>query len=375
MLGGRGEVVNLARVGACSADQVEIVRAALLLRPSVIVVMEGNNELLAIMAARASGTPLEARVERWVLEASTRSRLCGWVRALVASPASPPPVDAPAPLGLAQVEVTDDELALARETFRGNLHEMARLCSAAGVGLMLCTVPVNRVLPCPLERDRHPVRASDALNEVVKGVGREDGTLLCDLGGFDASLFLDACHFNDAGARHAAEEVASALRRSGHAPATDPGRADGPATGEPRIGGKRSAWIDLGHFGDLLTYLDTQGRALPPELVTHLRAAYQRHTSVSFALADALEPIDPAHTDDLAVLALYGHILTTAHRYSLAGACYARARSIDPAASVDLGWARWFANDAAGALEAWQQGGLDDVTQQACRVLDPMARP
>lgn len=367
------EVVNLARVGATSSDQVEIVRAALALAPDGVVLMEGNNEFLPVMAATAEGRPLDARAERFVVAVCRVSRLAGWLRALLARGPAPPRAhpDGPAtlasagegtaaPQGLASVQVTDDEIALARDVYKENLREIAHLCRDARVPLVMCTVPVNTTWPPTLETDRHPLRTRLDFNAVARGVAAESGVRLCELEGFEGRHFLDACHMNDAGARRAAAQVLTALTVAGLARGSDEGRS----------GAAHSCWIDLEHFGDVPSFLDAHQDALPAPLVEAARGAYARHSSVSFALADALPPIDAARTSDLTTLALYGHIFVTAHQYARATALYTRAATFDVRAAVDLGWARCFAGDAKGAREAWTRTVTDGVTERTRHTLE-----
>lgn len=366
------EVVNLARVGATSSDQVEIVRAALALEPDCVVVMEGNNEFLPIMAATAEGRPLDARAERLLVAVCRVSRIAGWLRAgLVRGPASPSAnapaalardgqaPDAPAPHDLASVQVTDDEIALARVVYQENLREIARLCQEAGVPLVICTVPVNTAWPPALETDRHPLRTRPDFNAVARAVAEESGARLCDVDGFASQLFLDACHLNDVGSRRAAAQVLATIHAAGLASGSALDRSDGDLSG----------WIDLAQFGDVPSFLAARAQALPAPLVEAVRSAYARHSSVSFALADALPPLDIAHTRDLPTLALYGHLLMTAHRYPRAAVVYARAAAIDARASTDLGWARCFAGDEKGACAAWRRTAVDRVTDRAQHTL------
>lgn len=361
------EVIDLARVGATSSDQVEVVRAALPLAPDCVVLMEGNNEFLPVMATAAAGRPLDARAERLVVAACRYSRIAGWLRLGLARAPAPPAAELPHLRHLSEVQVTDDEIALARDVYRENLREIARLCRGSGVPLVICTVPVNAGWPPALEADRHPLRTRPDFNAAARAVANESGARLCELDGFESALFLDACHLNDAGARVAAARVRTTLIEAGLVGAGGD-RSDAPPRG----------WIDLAHFGDVPSFLAAHGRALPVALSLSVRGAYARHSSVSFALADALPPLDAARTRDLTTLALYGHILMTAHQYPRAANLYARAAAIDGQARVDLGWARCLAGDGTGACDAWAGGRVDSVTGRAIRTLDdagPGARP
>ena len=358
--GGALEAVNLARVGATSSDQVEIVQAALALEPDAVVLMEGNNEFLPVMAATAVGQPIDARAERALLALCRASRVVSWLRVLLTRPASPVPLDAPAPSGLDSVQVTDDEIALVRDVYRENLRKVARLCRAAGVPLVICTVPVNLRLPPAIETDRHPLRTRPDFNAVARDVAAESGTHLCALDGFESTLFLDACHLNDSGSRRAAAGVWAALSAAGLG-----GRGGASAADEAP-----SVWVDMAHFGDVPSFLRDHRAALPATLADEVGRAYARHSSVSFSLADALPPIDLSGTRDLTTLALYGHIFTTAHRYARAAEVYTRASAVGADTRRDLGWARFFAGDLEGARGAWAHASLDGVSLRARGVLE-----
>ena len=171
------EVISLAEEGIDCGKLLRSLGWALdQLKPDLVLVQAGNNEYFSMLAYRAVHPDYDAQNE----SATRFFRRC-WIYGLLYKTVGcwqPPPSLPSPPAGgaLNETLVEKSDGGLVREVYERRLSIMVERCRAAGVPIVLCTVPVNLCAP-PFQPTSPDVRERLRPAEALRAAGKPDEAL------------------------------------------------------------------------------------------------------------------------------------------------------------------------------------------------------